>query len=991
MCSISRLIVLAVGVALVHPSFAQTSAAANAADEVLDEVVVTGSRLATGFATPTPVTVVEAEELAAAVPNNMGESLAQLPALAGSVQGSTSGQGSGNSQVNGQNLLNLRRLGSDRTLILLDGQRMGVTNVVGSVDINIIPQNIVRRVDVVTGGASASYGSDAVAGVVNFILDTSFEGLKVDVNGGITDKNDNRNGKISVGFGKHLSDRARFVGAAEYFNLEGIRYNEPTGRDWFDRPTMSVANTTGTRPTWVLIPNTRSRFGSFGGTITGVQSTATGTANCTAAACTGLVLQQFQQNGSLTPFNLGTSVFGTNLYVSGGDGVPVNQPPTPNTNRSSLFLHGEFDVTEHMTLWAQASDNLSRTHIKAQVLQLQSASGQGNQWRIFEDNAYLPAGVASALGTVAGTQSFYLTKYARDMGYNEVVGNVEVRRFAAGAKGQINDRWSYDAILGQQFSHQDLDIRTGIFRNLYAAADAVRHPTTGQIVCRSQWYNTSDVFVPAGTGMDPGCLPMNVFGDGNVSKAAADWVMGWNTSDVDIKQSTFDLNLRGDFGNAITLGAGPISFATGMSYRRLTADRRVDPFSATYKDLTGIRGAPNQQGGYGGYTFYNPSPVNGRVTVSEGYVEFGVPLLKDLPAVKELATTLAGRLTDYSQSGVVNMWKLGLNWTMSDSVRLRATYSADTRAPSVIELFNTAQVARGSAQLPYAGAPGAITTNNLQTVSIGNPSLSPESARTYTAGFIFSPAALPALQASIDWYRIDLLGAIGAVGGDTIRLKCYQGDQSYCALILVNGQKVTTTAGITANDFLQTTNPLLNQPANQQVSGLDIETAYRATIGSGALTMRLTGNIALKDYNPDSGCPAGALGTTTDFVGAIGNCGINPRIRARLSANYKVGRFTAYVQERYIDKGVRNPNYVTGIDISDNEIPALWYTDLTFNLGLGSMFGSESELYLNVTNVFDKEPPPTNSAAGRSWVEPTETELYDALGRRYVLGARMRW
>jgi iron complex outermembrane receptor protein len=976
--------------------FAQSSPATTAAEEPsLDEVVVTGSRLATGFATPTPVTVVAAEELSAAVPNNIGEALSQLPSLAGSVQNSTSGQGSGNSQVNGQNLLNLRRLGSERTLVLLDGQRMGVTNVVGSVDINIIPQNLVRRVDVVTGGASASYGSDAVAGVVNFILDTTFEGLKFEANAGITDKSDTENGKMSVAFGKQLNDRFRFVGAAEYFKMKGIKYGEITGRDWFDRPRTTVANSAANvaagQPRWLLLDNVRSRYGSYGGTITQVVGTAANaTANCADAACAALVTKQFQPDGSLIPFNVGSSAFGNNLYVSGGDGVAVNQPPTPNADRYSAFLHGELELNDNVTFWAQGGYNLSKTFIEAQVLQVQSATGQGNSWRIFEDNAYLPTAIKNSLAAVPGLQSFYLTRYNRDMTFNTVEGDVEVMRFATGAKGRLGERLSWDAIVGYQDSHQDLNIQTAVFRNLYAAADAVVHPTTGQVVCRSQWYDTNGVFVPGGTGLDAGCAPLNLFGEGNVSQAANDFVIGLNTAAVDIKQTTADLNLRGDFGERIGLGAGPISFATGLNFRRLTASREVDPLSATYKDGTGLRGFPNQQGVYGGYTYYNPSPIDGTVNVKELYAELGVPLLKDLPLIQEFDTTLAGRVTDYSQSGVERMWKLGLNWKMADSLRMRGTISADTRAPNVIELFNTAQVSRGSATLPATGVPGGFVSQNQQTVSIGNPNLAPERARTYTAGFVFSPGFLPGLQASIDWYKIQMTGAISEPGA--IIDKCYAGDQEFCSLIKVNGQSITTTAGITATDFIVLTNQLVNEPADRQTSGIDVETAYRKALGTGELNLRFTGSYLLKDYDGDSGCAAGSLGQTFDFVGAIGNCGINPKIRARVSAKYDIGRFGIYMQERYIDKGVRNPNFVTGVDITTNDIPAFWYTDATLSFNLGEWRGSEGgELYLNVTNIFDKEPPPTNSTGGRSWVEPTETELYDTLGRRYVLGARLRW
>ncbi len=983
----SQVAFLALTAALATPCFAQSSTATadtSPEDIALEEVVVTGSRLASGFATPTPVTMVAAEDLVAAVPNNMGEALAQLPSLAGSIQNTTSGQGSGNSQTNGQNLLDLRRLGPNRTLVLLNGQRMGVTNVVNSVDINIIPQNLVKRVDVVTGGASASYGSDAVAGVVNFVLDTTFEGLKVDLNAGITGQSDAENGKLSVAFGKALSDRSRVVGAVEYFKLKGLTYGEETGRDWFDHPTGAWPKPAGTSgPSIVIVPDAKSEYGSYGGTITSVMNAVTGTAQCTVAACSGLVNQQFLPGGVVAPFNFGSYHAG---FAGGGDGAIVNQPFTPDAERTSVFLHGEYDINANVTLWAEGSYNLSKTFLQAQVASQLTTT----QFRIFEDNAYLPAAVTQPLGTVAGTQSLMLTRYDLDMGFQEVTGNTEVKRFATGVKGSINDRWSFDSTITLQDTLQELDIRNTIMRNLYAAADAVRHPTTGQIVCRSQWYNTANVFVPSGTGMDPGCVPANLFGNGSVSQEATNFIWGDNTADISLKQTTFDANVRGDFGDNITLGAGPISFASGMNYRRMVADRKVDALSAITIDGTGIRGFPaGLQGRYGGYQYYNPSPLSGTISVTEGYLEFGVPLLKDVPMIQDLSTTFAGRLSDYSQSGVENMWKIGLNWTVNNSMRVRGTMSTDTRAPSVLELFNTASVTQGRNTVPYAAAPNGIRSSG-QNISTGNPDLNPEHAKTYTAGLVLSPSFAPGLQASVDWYQIDITGAIEAPGNQNSIDACYFGNQAACSLILVNGQPVTTTANITAADFVVVYNPLLNI-GKVSTSGIDYEVAYKTNLGPGALGLRLTANQLLTLDDPSIGCPAGTGGSNLSPIGAISNgCGINPEWRGRLSANYDIGRFGIYLQERYIASAKNNPNYVDGVDITFTDVPAVWYTDMTLSFQLPQLRGGDGEVYFNVTNVFDQDPPVT-TISSRSWIEPTETDIYDALGRRFTLGVRYQW
>ena len=959
-------------------------APASGAEEELGEVVITGSRLATGFDMPTPVAIYNAEELATASPNNMAEALGQLPSLGGSVQASTSGQGSGTSGANGQSLLNLRQLGANRTLVLLDGQRMGVTNAGNSVDIGIIPQNLVKRVDIVTGGASASYGSDAVSGAVNFVLDTGFQGLKTEVNGGITTYHDNKNGKISVAYGKNFG-RGRLVASGEYFKMGGMNYGEETGRYWFDHPTGAWANPTpGARPTTVLVSDAKSEFGSYGGTITAV-----GGAGCPAGVpgdtCRTLINKQFLAGGVLAPYTLGASHA---LFAGGGEGAVVNQPFTPDTLRRSLFVHGEFDVNPSLTLWAQGSYNTNVTFLNSQVVsQLTNL-----QFAIQEGNAYLPASVSSVLASTAGNQTLSLSRYDLDMGLQQDYSNVIVRRLSLGAKGRINDRWTFDTTVTQQNTAQILDIKVSDQRRLYAAADAVTLPN-GQIGCRSSYYasTTSTVFLPNGSGMDPGCVPLNLFGNGSVSQAAADYVMGINTADVKLKQTTFDLNVRGDFGEAVALPAGPISFATGMNYRRITALRTVDALSNIYLDGTGVRGFPTGlQNRYGGYQFYNPSPLSGRVTVTEGYVEFGVPLLKDLPLVKSLATTLAGRLSDYSQSGVENMWKLGLNWTLNNSIRVRGTVSADTRAPTVLELFNTAQVTRGSQRFPSSSAASQIQAAG-QTIAIGNPSLTPEHARTYTAGFVVTPSALPSFQASLDWYKIKITDQISAPGNQNVIDRCYAGDQTYCKLILINGLAVTTTAGVTAADFPTITNPTLNQPAKVSTSGLDFAAAWSHSLGSGKLGLRLNGNDLLAVEDPGNGCPVGALGPVTNYVGSIGNgCGNYPKITGRVSANYDIGRVGVGITERYIDKGKINPTYVAGYDITFNDVPAIWYTDLNLTYGLGTLFSGQGTLFLNVTNAFNKHPPVTTSSS-RSWIVPTEFALYDVQGRRYVLGARFNW
>ena len=965
-----------------------------AATEASD-IVVTGSRLPTGFSMPTPVAVVSQDLIEKTSPNNVAESLRQIPSLSTSVLSTNSGTASGSSQTNGQSLLNLRGLGPNRTLVLLDGARLGVTNVLNSVDINIIPQQLLKRVEVVTGGASASYGSDAVAGVVNFILDTKFEGLRLDASAGATTRGDAGNWHISGAYGRRLGENARIIASADIFRLKGIGYGY-TGRDWMDNPVGQYPNpVAGAQPTSLTLPGTRSSVASYGGVITAVSGCPTG---APGNACRALAGQQFLEGGALSTFNPGQ--FAGSQYSVGGDGALVTNGLAPDIKRETFFAHGEYDLSPGVTIWVEGlhSRNWTRNAGQTPVQNLQTA------FRIFEGNPYLPAPIASAFAATPGTQSFTLSRYDLDMDRVTVLGVSKVTRAAGGLKGNLGANWSFDSTVAYQHTRQDLNIYNTVQRNLYAASDAVVNPQTNQIVCRSQFYTPAGVFVPGGTGQDAGCVPLNLFGTNAVTKAMSDYVMDWNTAAITLNQTTADLNLRGKLGERFSLGAGQISVAVGGSYRKLTADRKVDPLSAINIDFTGLRvcnatSTPactttatsyptTLQGRYGGYQFYNPSPLSGQITVAEFYGELGVPLVSDKPFFKSLAATLAGRYTHYSQSGWEPTWKLGLNWAFNSDLRFRGTYSQDSRAPSVLELFNTASALQGRNRLPCTTCAGGIVGAG-QNISLGNPNLSPERARTLTAGLVFTPTALPRLQMSVDYYKIALKDSIVALGPQNIVDGCYAGDQALCSQITVNGLPVTTTTGITANDFMVVLDRLVNF-ASEDTSGIDLDAAYSLAVGGdGKLSFNLGGNYLLHAHLR-SGC---STVTGTDLAGMIASCGATfgsfPRLKARFATNLDVGNFGLFVQERFISGGKKDPTLVEGVDISENDVPRTWYTDVNFSVRPDGV-PAGTEFYIQVTNLFDQDPRPT-LVRSRSSIEPSDLNLYDALGRRFVVGARMRF
>lgn len=935
------------------------------ADSPLKEVVVTGSRLSQSFAAPTPITSLSGSQLALKSPNDIAAALAQTPSLTTSLLSGEGGSATGSQGTNGQSLLDLRGLGINRTLVLLDGQRLGTTNVQDSVDINIIPQNLVKRVDVVTGGASATYGSDAVAGVVNFVLDTGFRGFKADVSAGTTTYGDATNGSASLAYGTAFGDHVRLITSASFFK-QGAVGLAPNGRSWDDNPYGAYPNS-GAGPATLVVPDVRASNGTYGGLITAVKG-------CTAAACKALVGQQFGPGGVLEPFQAGADV-GAN-FASGGDGARVTNGISPAEQRESAFAHLEWDVASNLTLFTEGLFSRTTTSLPGQTYK---ANGP-YALTIYPDNAYLPAAVAAVFAANPSMTALNMGWYGSGPGETVYVNTVDqVGRFALGAKGAINDDWTFDTSLAEQYTVDDVDMQDTINRNVYAAADAVVDPATGGIVCRSTL-----------SGLDPGCQPANFFGPGSVSGAALNYMSGDNRGDTVFRQTAFEANVRGDLGERHNFGAGPISVALGMAYHHDIADRSVDPLSDINTSCAGLRGCPAQYNNrYGGYTFYNPSPLYGWTSAAEGYAEIGVPLLRDRPLFESLSADIAGRMTDYNISGAQDSWKLGLQWKPVRSLMVRGTDSQDIRAPDVLELFNSASTTVAQDRFPYSTAPSQFSVTGINLTE-GNPHLQPEIAHTVTGGIVLSPTRLRGLVASVDYYHIAISDAIENTSTQAIVDGCYQGNQAFCKLITVNGVPVAGTTGITA----ATTGMVVTAPTenvgDESTSGLDLELAYTHEAGPGSLSGRVVANHILTERlnTSSTGCPV------IEVAGAIGGClngggGPNglPRWTASASLQYQTARYSAYVEERMIGSGKADPFDVVGVNINrDMSVPMIEYTNLALSYSLG--FGGRGQLYLNVTNLFNRAPPVT-ATSSTSWINPTSFRLYDVLGRRFLLGYRL--
>jgi len=836
-------------------------ATADAASPVSDaEVIVTGSRIGrTGFTAPTPVTALSEQQLVQASPSTVAESLRTLPALV-----NTSGPQRNSGTVNGgQSFLDLRSLGPTRTLTLVDGRRFVTSALTGSVDVNLIPAALIQRVEVVTGGASAAYGSDAVAGVVNFILDTSYSGAKLDGYYGFSQRGDNREVKLQGALGTDFAGgRGHVVVAGEYFDNDGAL---PGKRGWSSRGSNLIVGPAG-GPRQISRSNVLTV-----GTVGGMFLTGTGG---TAAANAQFAGTQFLPDGSTAPYSFGSYRSGGQQI--GGDGINTEliQQLVRPLQRQNVFGRVEYEIADSTKIFVEGLYGRSTTD----YINAYNRHQFGNPLTIRADNAFLPAAIR-AQAALTGVTGFTFLRHSNERGFVHTENDARTQRYVVGAKGVLSS-WKWDAYYQYGYSKQQTDIlNVENVPRFTAAIDAVVSPTTGQIVCRSTLTNPGN-----------GCVPFNPFGANRASEAALDYVLGTSSSTSRLRQHVVAGNLS---GKLLDGWAGPISLAVGGEWRRERAEVTADPFSVA-----------------GAYLFGNPQPWSGGYTVKEAYVETVVPLLANSPLGKDLELNAAGRVTDYSTSGSIWSWKAGLSYTPFDGLRLRGTRSRDIRAPNVSELFNAGRMQTASPTDPFRG--GAIAQGIPITLG-GNPNLKPETAQTLTVGIVVEPTQIPRLSFSVDYYNIRIKDAIQTVTPQQLLDQCFAGNQLACTQTIRDANGVLTRVlGIPINLALQ------------QARGVDMELAYRFDLGSligDNSRLSLRGLVAYLD-KLESTVPGSA---PINRAGEVG-LSPTPHWAGNASANLSSDFFSFFLQGRLIGGGKYDVTK-TAADLDLQNIKPQFYLD----------------------------------------------------------------
>ncbi len=874
------------------PAFAAQTAATTANTTEVEEVVVTGSRVVRdGYEAPTPVTVVGLEAIEQNAPAVLADALTKLPQFAGTISAATAPF---SSRTAGTAILNLRNLGTKRTLVLVDGQRYAPGNTDGSVDVNTVPSALIQRIDIVTGGASAAWGSDAVAGVVNFVLDSNFTGLKGQVQGGVSEHGDNGQFGTTLSYGMPVGDRGHIILSAEYFTSPGIRTIQD--RDWskdprqntlFTNPTYTATNG---QPRFMLIPYVYQTDIAYNGLI--YSGPLKGTT--------------FTDDGRPTPYQYGRLVSGTfqafdrptENYFSGREEPLVNA-----LTRGSFFFRGSYELTDSLTARFTALYNETTVSDHFNAINYLSAPRATNMV-IQRDNAFLDATTRARMVT-ANVTNFVLAKGFRELPAQRVFNRNDVSSFTPSLEGKFENGWTWSAYFTHSNNQYKLELRDTVnYPRVTLATDAVFN-SAGSIVCRSTLTNPTN-----------GCIPIDPFGTGGVSQAAFNWMSGVSYQKGDMSRNAAGAQMHGDM---FSTWAGPISFAVGGEWRVDEANFTSDLSSQNNEWLSG-----------------NYKPIAGKFSVWEGFGEVVVPLAKDETWAKALDLNAAARFTDYNLAGSVATWKIGATYAPIDDIHFRVTRSRDIRAPNINELFTGAEQTIATVRDPFDPVSPNASKTILQFAG-GNTKLTPEKADTTSFGVVLQPTFLPGFSASIDYYNIDVKDTIGQLTLQDEVDRCVAGNQALCALFTR-----------TANGSLATiTRPFLNL-AFATNRGIDFDARYTTPLFGGDISVQFLATYLAENSTSDG----------TKKIDRAGDAGVGytPHWRGDLIFTYSLEPATVFTTLHYVGAGNYDNTLKEGTDLVGNHIPSRLYVNIggTWKIETSSV---NYEVYLNMDNVADVTPP----------------------------------
>jgi len=986
---------LAIAAFFAVPAWAQDGddqAGAAAQDEVAEAIIVTGSRIKRGgFDERSPATVISAQGIENLGQVNIGEVLTSIPQNTSFQSDTNAGPsvGSRASSNIGATYANLRGLNpfyGTRTLTLVNSRRFVPTSDSGSVDVNLIPSALIARVETVTGGASAAYGSDAIAGVVNIILDQKFSGAKAQLDYGLTERGDGASLHASMAAGTGFAGgRGHIVVSGEYqkndevgacsearawcaeswdvFSNAGILVNgAASGYNVPGSPTYG-------QPNFILGPNSK-----------GAYNVANGVIRNAAPAPAALRNRVFNDAGTaLLPFDPGMYVQASQIGPrSGGGGESTYADSILRTpiERFAVYGHGSFELTDAIEATVEASYGQRTATATGAVL------GPRASLVFRSDNAYLSPELRTAL---AGSTGFTLGKDLDNQFTNFNRAKARTFRTVIGLNGAIGlGNWTWDAYYqyGSNKRHQSIS-RSRVNTFFDFATDAVIDPASGRPVCRA---------VLQGNAAAAGCVPINLFGADNLTPEGIAYAWREAIEDFSYTQHVVAASAQGDVFSGI--GAGPFAAAAGAEYRADTGD--VTHGNVPYYDQFALSLGLD----YGG-----------KIRVVEGFAELNAPLLRDAPlgrllelngAVRYTRTESTDGISGASKSVGTTSWKAGFLYEPLDWLRLRGTRSRDIRAAGLRELFQR-QVAtdpltaQGRVNNPFNGN----VTDTTPILGGGSFALTPEKADTTTVGAVFSPAR--GLRFSVDWYQIKIADAVTTPSGQQIVDNCFTAG-AFCDRIAFN-------PAVAGNRDINYVDARLINLGSFTSRGLDLELDYTLDLANlfqgspGRLNFRILGTYLydmLIQTVPGT-APINFAGQTGPSA-PLGDFNPSPKWIANGTLTYDQGPFTGTLQARYIGPGALSKTLIGPDDprysptlinsINHNRVASRTYFTLGFNYRIKPEGArTQMEWFGTVENLLDADPPvapgTTGSVVQSSY--PTNPAFFDTLGRRYRMGVRVKY
>ncbi|MEZ5533751.1 MAG: TonB-dependent receptor [Steroidobacteraceae bacterium] len=978
--AIRRALIAGAAAMLTLPAATIAQAQNDQGDDV-ETVVVTGSRiLGSNLESPSPIQTVTAEDIQTSGVPNIQDLLVKSP-----VFGTPLSRTNSNFLTSsvGVATIDLRNLGTARTLVLVDGRRF-VAGIPGesAVDLNTIPASFIDRVDVMTGGASSIYGSDAIAGVVNIIYKKNFEGFSFDAQYGESAEGDGDETQLGATFGVSSADgRGNVMGYIGYTD-QGSVLSRDRSRSAVDQ--ISRALLTGDPAD--MFTAQRPYYSSF------APQGRFFTANGPGSGIT------FDANGNVIPW----STNGTSTLAATGFNRSAFRTIAVPIERYLFASRGNYEFADHHRAFfegtyasTQATSVLEPYPLGAE--DIYPATGGQTPAEFLVNGVLLanPLIPAAVFNTTAdedgdGLRDYYFTRRMAEAGNRGNVADRDTFRIVGGLEGELfGGGWRYEAFYayGQTKEAQTSSGQVNVlnFRNaLEAIPDVDDLDGDG---------NVTEAICRDANARDQGCVPVNVFGFNSISPAAFDYIKAPGMLATFTQQKIAGLNLT---GHVFDLPAGPVGLAVGAEYRDEYSRSEFDPLQQA--GLNAGNAIPRTEGDF---------------DVKEGYLEVRVPLLADKPMFEKLDLNGAVRFADYSTVGSVVSWNGGLEWSPVPSLRFRAIRALATRAPNINELFSppsqdfptglqdpcvgVTATSTGDVDAACRAAPGvnaniaangAFTLNQADIQGIsgfnrGNPNLSEEEGDSWTVGVVIKPSDIPVLEnfdLTLDYYRIDIKDAIVFTPRQFILDQCYRGNTALCQFIT----RRPAAVGANSAGSLEFIDSGPTNSGGEFAEGIDLTVSYAQDIGPGAFRGRLAFTHVLDQYRVP------LPGAAKDYiVGEVEDGLVAPENRAVLNLGYTVGKFGATLTTTYLGKVALDDQFLAQFGEARGSIGVGSKTYLDAQVTYSPT--ENYQIFVGANNLLDEEPPPIISGLpGDDTGTETNAGAYDPIGRRWYAGVRVK-